>query len=554
MNIRTIYAAAAVMVALGAAAQDLSTEIDVERTVTPEHRAATPLSTVTPAVLTATGTPVLDIAEFTLTAPTAPSAGIFEAEGDDGLPPKSPYRGYAAIGYFPMVNIAAAAGYRIIENESTTLAASLRYEGASWHGLHRSDGTKGNASDHTFGINAGGHHSFGKICLNIDGDYFHTGVTNPLATGKYSRGIDGAAIAARIGASGNMSWNARVHYIYTGVSAAPDGGASPGENRYGISADGRYGIGGGACVFLEAGIEGVGRSGREWSVDAGGNDILAGISHKSMAVAQVVPGVTYSGKAVTARAAVKVSVGANTGRSTVHLAPDVRLAWTPAARFAVYAEARGGEEAASMLSFYNYSPFAVGANAATTQLTSISALAGVRAGSVRGLMAGAEARYEHTDDAAMLQATPAGTAFVPVNLSGWRAKLYVRYGAPFAGAYAKGSIEKLAHTYRHAFAADPDRPEWIADIRIGARPLAALTLEARWQWRGGRCSFRLDAGNATRIDLGDMNDLSIEAVYNINERMACGLTVSNLLCVRYQIVENLRSQGIHGLAGFQYKF
>lgn len=554
MNIRTIYAAATALAALTATAQDLTTEIDVERTVTPEHRAAAPLPTVHPSTLTAAGRPVLDLAEYTLTSAPAPSAGIFGAEGDNGLPQKSPYRGYAAIGYFPTLNIAGAAGYRFIDNARTNLAASLRYEGAAWHGLHRADGTKGSASDHTFAINAGGSHSFGKVRLNIDGDYFHSAVTNPLAAGKYSRGIDGAAIAAKIGASGRLAWNARIHYIYTGVSAAADGGTAPGENRYGIAADGRYGIGGNASVFLEAGIEGIGRSGREWAVDANGNDILADIAHKNMAVASVVPGVAYSGKTVTARIGVRVNIGSNTGRKAFHLSPDVRLAWTPAARFAVYAEAGGGEKAGSLRTFYNYSPFAVGLNGANTQFTSVSALVGIRAGSVRGLMAGIEARYEHTDGAAMLQSTAAGTAFVPVDLSGWRGKVYVRYGAPFAGAYAKGTFELLPRSYRHAFASDPDRPEWIAGIRLGAKPLDALTVEARWQWRGGRCTYNISGTNASRIDLGDVNDLSLEAVYNINERLACGITLSNLLCVRYQIVEGLRSQGIHGLAGIQYKF
>lgn len=551
---KKILVIAAALTALTAPAQDLTTEIDDERTIVPEHKAASPLSSVVPAPVNASDRPLLELAEYSLSTPAAPSAGIFDANGGNGLPLTSPYRGYAAIGYFPALNIAGAAGYRFIDTERTTLAAALRYEGASWHALHRPDGSKGSASDHTFGINAGARHSFGKIGLKIDGDYFHTAVATPLAVDKYSRGIDGAAIAAEAGADGTFSWSARIHYIYTGVNDAPDGLKSPSENSYGIAARGSYRFGSGLTAFLRAGIEAAGRDGREWSADLAGNSVLADPEYRTTAVASFVPGVEYSSGAFTARAGVRVDIGTHTRYSAVHVAPDVRLAWTPGARFAVYVRAGGGEKVGSMRRFYNYSPFAVGANTAAAELTSVDALVGVRIGSLRGLMAGAEGRYVHTDGAAMLQSTALGTVFAPVDLSGWRGRLYVRYGAPFAGFYVEGSAEKLANSYRHAFADDPDRPEWIAEVKTGARPLDALTVEARWQYRGSRCAFRPSTAGADRISLGNVSNLALEAVYNINERLSCGLTLENLLCRRYQIVEGLRSQGINGLAGVQYKF
>lgn len=554
MNIlvKTTIALAAATVPFGAAAQDLSTEIDVERTVTPEHRAAAPLSTVTPRAALTAGRPVLELAEFSLTDAGNPSPGAFGADGADGLPEVSPYRGYAAIGYFPALNISGAAGYRFIDSDTTRLAAAVRYEGASWHALHRPDGSKGNAAHHTFGINAAASHLLGKVRLNVDGDYFHTAATTPLPVDKYSRSIDGAAITARIGADGRLSWYARAHYIYTGVSKAPDGGDSPSENRYGLTAGTDYKISRRFSAFIHADIDGFSRSGREWLADGTGTLHLTDIARGSGAVISVVPGVGYSGTAFHARAAVRVNIGTGTGNSAVHVAPAVHLTWMPAPRFAIYAEALGGEKVAGMRGMYDYSPLAMGLNSFGTTLTNIDARAGIRIGSLRGLSVGVEGRYAHTDGAPMLATTSAGTAFAPFDICGWRAKAYVRYGAPFADAFIKATAEKLAHGARHAFVADPDRPEWIVDVRIGAAPLKALSLEARWQWRADRCCYSLTGDS--RTDLGDVNNLSLQAVYNISSRLSCGITLENLLCRRYQIIAGVRSQGIHGLAGVQYKF
>ena len=130
----TTAIAAMMLAAPCAMAEDIDTEIAIERQVVPEHRSASRLNLLPelqlPAVKQMRLNPSDRISSITIPAYMTTLDPASYATAADPYP----WRGYAAIGYFPAFNLGASAGYRILDRTATTLDAWLQYNGASWHG------------------------------------------------------------------------------------------------------------------------------------------------------------------------------------------------------------------------------------------------------------------------------------------------------------------------------------------------------------------------------------------------------------------------------------
>ena len=118
---------------LNASAKDLKTEITVDRTIVPVEREATRLGSLTPQLLSS---PVamrrLTLADYTDPAAITRSASTLDPAAYADTFALSPYRGYVSLGYFPVFNLGASAGYKFIDNSHTRLGAWLQYDGCSY--------------------------------------------------------------------------------------------------------------------------------------------------------------------------------------------------------------------------------------------------------------------------------------------------------------------------------------------------------------------------------------------------------------------------------------
>ena len=102
----TLMAAAITVIA--ASAQNMSTQIVVERQIEPEYRPAVRPSGVSPVALTPTvTTPRLSAAPYSALARLDASLTMLEPAAWGDTLYVSPFRGYANLGYLPAANAAA---------------------------------------------------------------------------------------------------------------------------------------------------------------------------------------------------------------------------------------------------------------------------------------------------------------------------------------------------------------------------------------------------------------------------------------------------------------
>lgn len=116
-----------------AAAQDITTEVVVERTVEPVEHAATRPSALVPTLSLTPVAPVsLSTAHYSGLAPVVRSFSRLQPVEGAANPERGPWRGYLSVGYFPLYNLGIAAGYRAIESDNQTLDLHLNFNGFSY--------------------------------------------------------------------------------------------------------------------------------------------------------------------------------------------------------------------------------------------------------------------------------------------------------------------------------------------------------------------------------------------------------------------------------------
>ena len=117
MSSKSIIAAIALTTALSAPAEDLKTEITVDRTIVPVEREASRIGSLTPRLLSSPVTmKQLTLADYTDPAAITRSIPTLDPASYADTLALSPYRGYASLGYFPAFNLGASA----VTNLSTT--------------------------------------------------------------------------------------------------------------------------------------------------------------------------------------------------------------------------------------------------------------------------------------------------------------------------------------------------------------------------------------------------------------------------------------------------
>ncbi|MDE6270796.1 MAG: hypothetical protein K2M12_08110, partial [Muribaculaceae bacterium] len=181
MDKRNILIALAA-VAMPAIAQNLSTEVKVDRTVVPAERSAERLGGVHPAIVAAqVNTPRLSMSEYDSPGSITRSARLLAPVSWADTFKLSPYRGYLSAGYFPAYNLGVSAGYRLIHNADTRLGIWGQFDGYSY----KSDaaaGTKDTYSNNTFAVGVDFDHRFRNVgVLNVKASTSY----GSLKTGDY---------------------------------------------------------------------------------------------------------------------------------------------------------------------------------------------------------------------------------------------------------------------------------------------------------------------------------------------------------------------------------
>ncbi|MDE6277484.1 MAG: hypothetical protein K2M06_05175 [Muribaculaceae bacterium] len=580
--------------AVWGAEPNLRTEINVDRTVVPVQRPAAPMSSVSPTIVA----PKVEAHKLRPAEYGEPSAydnvvAPLPTATYTGLQGRSPYRGYAALGYFPSFNLGASAGYRILNTEQTVLGAWLQYDGLSYkaHGKapKNYEDKRQSVKQHTLTLGADLVQRLGKRSrLNASVDYTCGSLQLPLL---YSPGPTDepdkrslSALNATLsyhGGYGVVAWHAGLDFDHFSEgknlrTAGPEGysmleGAS--ENRTGVRLGAFGQFSKSTYIGLEATADFLHRSRGLLLLETGRpSDALAkpvypvsiGRAHsRTPGIIKLMPYFGARGGRVNVRLGVDVNfVTANIGNN-LHIAPNVLLDWNPASTVAMFAKFSGGDSFNSLRSLYTRMGAGVaGSYVYTTSNTPVSADFGFNIGPFKGAALELHGGYACTHNAVMPivldYASGEAGALLNTNLSGWRVGGALSYTWRDL-LKARASFDILAHSYNSGFADAYDRARTVTKIDLSGRPLEKLELTATYELRTGRRYYSIPVAEGEAFapearTMRNSSELNIGARYTLTDALSVGIRAENLLGRRAEILPWVPGQGVHGLVGVELKF
>lgn len=579
---KLVIAAMALAAALSASAEDLKTEITVDRTIVPVEREATRIGSLTPRLLSS---PIkmrqLSLADYTDPAELTRSISTLDPAAYADTFALSPYRGYASLGYFPVFNLGASAGYKFVDNSRTRFGAWLQYDGCSYkpHVDGESEGhyssnavTVGAALDQRVGSNS----SFGARAAYT---YSATGLPVGFVNDRQNANIFDA----------DLSWWSRAGLVGYHVKA--------GFSHFGYGKDYRFGdetdaltakAAGENRVLINGGIGFFGssaapRGGIEVSADfisrsngceqlfktyAQDNDVVgryyfAPISDGTLGVISLTPYYAFNSGRFHGRIGAKFDISAGGDGKKFHVAPAVMLDWNVASQFAIYAQISGGEQLNSLRSLYEYCPFVGGLWQYQRSNIPVTADLGLNIGPFAGFSARLFGGFAKANNWLMPQYASVesndgdvmfnGCNYGAYDLKGWHGGVALSYQwrsfvkADVSAETASNGSDKAFYLWR-------DRAKYVIKASVEVRPISKLKLAAGYELRTDRHNYFYDGVFSYAIDLRSVSDLRFDASYDINSALTVFARGENLLNRRYDLISTIQDQGIKGLVGVSYKF
>lgn len=568
---------------LAAQAKDLKTEITVDRTVIPVEREAVRLGSLTPQLLSSSVTPrSLTLADYTETSELTRTNPVLSPAAYADRLALSPYRGYAAVGYFPAFNLGASAGYKFISSEHTSLGAWLQYDGYSYK---PSDKSGGSYSNNTVTVGADFGRRFGATSLLKASARFMYGATGrPDVFAEDKQNVTAADLG--------VSWRS--------VAGVIDYNIGAGFDHFGYGKDGyinefektplikpasenRFSFCGGVGYLgssetprggIDLSVDFISRSN---GVEMGQNQLTADlilpyvepVRDGTLGVISLTPYYSYRSDNFSARIGAKFDISAGGEDKKFHVAPDVMLDLNAAPQFAIYATFRGGEHLNSLSSLYNYCPFMSGIWQHQRSNIPLDCNVGMNIGPFAGFSARIFGGYAVADNWLMpqfIRMTANGEPLIDsyqemysiinfgrYDLKSWHAGIGLSYEWRSA-VKVHATAEIASNDKDKAYYRWRDRAKYVVTSGIEVRPINKLKIGVSHELRAGRRNFADSYGDRYAINLRNVSNLNAEASYDISDALtvfACG---ENLLNRRYELVTGIDAQGLKGLVGVSYKF
>lgn len=584
MTSRLIISLLAAATMLPGAAQ-VSKEITVEREVVPTVRSASPL-TFTPSVtLPATPRPTLSYSERTSMARIPSLFQTLEPAAVGDSIAASPYRGYAAIGYFPAFNLGASAGYRLLDRSRTTLDAWMQYDGNRYNAKlspDRKDHLQSHDAVVGINLNAAGNNS---SLFNLSLDYAFSSFNNPLRPSPFScrkdqklNRLNAQALYSASSSSVDYSIGLGYHLFafstgYKSEQKDLSTNIDPvSENRVtlqgsvfaGIDEHSSFGI------DLDASMINHSKSGIPVYADWKWYEQIMERPGKTTGLVSVTPAYKYSVDNFSLKAGIRIDFTFNNPGKKFHIAPDVKVAWMPSQSFTLYGQARGGEVMNTMGELYAIERYISQMLWYSMSHIPVEAEAGFRVGPFKGFALNLSATYAAADDW-LMPGEPMGGALVfqENKIRGWKFRAAAEYSySNIASLALSGSLNpQKDDDIETGFYTDRDRAKYIFDAQLTVHPLSQLDIMAGYELRAGRnvhfyqferpygwCGTVSQTPFESYKSLENIANLRVGASWRFTPAFTVFLRADNLLGRKTPLLSLLPGQGVHGLAGIAYKF
>lgn len=555
------------LIAAGRAnAQDITTEIDVNRTVQPVERPATRPAGLLPVLnLPQVKLKPLELHEYLQPSELTLYTPLLEpvAYGDTITP--WPYRGYAGIGYFPSFNLGASAGYRFVKNATMDAGAWLQYNGASYKGY--GDMADNTYRRHAFSVGADLSRRFGAGILRADVGYrWSNRSLYDDNTHNLSAAIDWQGRAKTLDYFANIAFD---HFNFTHGTLFHDPadaytdlpGAAINPVYLPVANQNRLTVSGGVGQFVKLSIDLLNnRAGlyREYASTVAGQVLNSQPKSWSM-VATLTPSYAFKTPALQGRIGLNLNVATGTPTSVFSLAPEVLVVWTPSSRVAVEGRFTGGKQLNTVADLYSlnmwinptqvFGPSNVPVDARLS--IGVGPFAGVTAKLFGGWsMANDWLKYDYINP--RWKVTAGDYALLaPGDIKGWQAGIELGYTYD---KYLKltASATAAPQAYDKGYYLWRDHARYVVDARAEIYPIEPLIVTLGYELRGKRRSYfsAIDA----YYELGSVSNLSLGANYALTDAFGIALSLDNLLGHRYELQPGIAAQGLTGLVGVTLKF
>ncbi len=515
-------AALALALSINASAQNLSTEVVVERSVQPTERAASRLNGLTP-TLVLPKVQNINLSTANYNGISEISRGYTPYESDNAMlqvPAADDSRGYAVLGYFPTYNIGISAGYQLIENDDTNLGIWGQFCGESYEPEEELGDMEYNG---------------GRVGMDFS-KIFRSGATiEALLRYQYAESKTNTRSSQDLNSGDFFArWTSSSRNLTLGVGAGFDsysdfeavGFYAPFSGLNEI----RFELDGGMFVNLG--------NGHRAGVDANfsyGN---------SLGELCATPYYSVKNDKFGSRIGIDLDVSL-LGDNAINFEPDVEFYWTPSAKFAAKASVTGGVFINTMNRVREISPYLPGTIAYGRSRVPVDAQLNLTINPFAGFSAELFGGYAIAED--WLMPDEVGTLFSPMmmtDIEGWHAGIRLNYAHKWLEFGA--SAETAASDNDKAYYLWRDRAKYVFNVFAQAAPIERLTVDVDYEFRSGR--------HTTFTSLGCVSNLSLGASYQFTPKFSVFIQGENLLARKYQELPGLYSQSIHGLCGLSLKF
>lgn len=529
--------------ALTAAAQDLKTEVVVDRTVEPAERAATRLGGLTPELVLPVFEPVaIKPSIYNRLSPLTRSFTRLDPSAGPAAAEPSPYRGYAAIGYFPTLNIGVTGGYRIVETERFSFGIDAGYICESY------DVPSGYYEDSNSLMLPSVNLDFGwrpnsRSAFSASANYsFIRQSTSEWTHRKISAGGLNLGWKSSVG---NLEYSAAVKGMFENALPAkaykqPYESSGISQQQYGFEAEGSLPVG--ALSRFGVAVEGdFVHTGAVTSPPDRADACTFG-------TVGVKPFYAIATGPITARVGLKVDFATGGEGAKVHVAPDLWLQWAATPQFAVWADISGGDVVNSFSALRQITQYQFLTRALGRSDVPVAADLGFNFGPFSGFSAQLFGGYAVANEWLMLTGGVT-TPWAATDVKGWHAGL--RLGYEWRILSVNASAEFAPSDYDKVWFRTYDRASTIINASARVTPFSKFSIGAGYEFRGGRKAF---SGAENEYHLGCVSNLSATADYKLSGSFTIFARVENLLSRRYEVVRWINSQGVHGLFGVEVKF
>lgn len=278
-------------------------------------------------------------------------------------------------------------------------------------------------------------------------------------------------------------------------------------------------------------------------------------------VATINPGLTLSSSKFSAKIAALVQLTVKSGKA-FHIAPDVRVAWTPAPVFSLFAGAGGGEYLNTASSIYDITPYNLSALTYRASHIPLTIKAGVAVGPFRGAWLKLSGDYAAANDWLMPLALDNIMILTPMEMRGW--KLTADAG------YNWNSIAELRVSYTRSQSGmergwylNRDHARDIFTVKTSVKPIERLNVNAEYTLRSQRTMYGVNinmvAGDTpvtlvnNLIDLGSISTAGLGASYKLTDNFGAWLQLQ-IPFDRAYLLGLMQDQGFRTTVGVSYQF